>query len=276
MEPLVSICIPAYNNSAYIADTIKSVLGQTYKNLEVVVADDKSTDNTVEIVEALAKEDERVKLYKNEENLGMSGNWNHCLELCQGEFIKLICADDMLDKEAIEKEAGILTQYPEIVMVESDTRLVDINGKKTGVFKRYPKKGIVDGKKVAKCSLMLNNFFGAPVNNTFRKSILDKVKGFDPDFTYILDFDMWVRIACLGKIYIIHEELNSFRIRNDSNTGDMIGNQRGVYVGEHRKLVEKHAKAGILKISSFECWLSVLIRKMRNVLIYIYLKIFAK
>ena len=276
MEPLVSVCIPAYNNALYIEETIDSILNQTYQNIEVVVVDDNSTDNTVVIVEQMAREDKRIKLYKNEKNLGMSGNWNHCLELCEGEYIKLVCADDVLHKEAIEKEADILNKYPEVNMVESDTQLVDINGKRTGVFKRYPKSGVVDGKKVAKCSLMLNNFFGAPVNNTFRKSILAEIKGFDTAFTYILDFDMWVRIACLGKIYIIHGELNSFRVRNDSNTGNMIGKQQNVYVEEHRKLVEKHAKAGILKISSLECWLSVLIRKMRNVLIHIYLKIFAK
>lgn len=92
-------------------------------------------------------------------------------------------------------------------------RLVDINGKKTGVFHRYHKSGEVNGKKVAKKSLLIQNFFGAPVNNMIRKSALEKVGYFDESFTYILDFDMWVRLACSGDIYIIHQQLNSFRIR---------------------------------------------------------------
>lgn len=276
MEPLVSICIPAYNSSATIANTIRSALKQTYRNLEVIVADDKSSDDTVVIVEALAAEDSRVKLYKNEKNLGMSGNWNHCLELCRGEFIKLICADDRIEPDAIEKEARAMMDHPTVNLVESDTRFVNIEGKSTGTFRRYYKSGLVNGKKAAKASLMLNNFFGAPVNNLMRASALKQVGGFDRSFTYILDFDMWVRLACSGDVYIIHELLNSFCVRNDSNTGVMINEKRNVYVDEHRKLVEKHAKEGIIKISAFECALSVLIRRMRNVAIGIYLKLFAK
>lgn len=276
MEPLVSVCIPAYNNSATIENTIKSILGQTYRNIEIIVADDKSSDDTVAIVETLAQEDDRIKLYKNEQNLGMSGNWNHCLSLCQGEYIKLICADDMIDSNAIEEEAKAMEANPTVSLVESDTRLVDVDGKPKGAFKRYYKKGLVNGKKLAKTSLILTDFFGAPVNNLIRKSALEKVGGFDTNITYILDFDLWIRLACVGDVYIIHKLLNSFCIRNDSNTGVLINEKRDVYVAEHKMLVKKHASAGIIKMNGFECWLSVLIRKMRNVAIGIYLKLFAK
>lgn len=276
MEPFVSVCIPAYNSSATIASTIRSILAQTHRNLEIIVADDNSSDNTVRIVEKLAKEDDRIKLFRNEKNLGMAGNWNHCLELCQGEYIKLICADDCMEANAIEVEAKAMQAHPTVNLVESDTRLVDIDGRSKGAFRRYYKSGLVDGKKLAKTSLMLNNFFGAPVNNLIRASALKKTGGFDACFTYILDFDLWVRMACSGDVYIIHELLNRFCVRNDSNTGVMIHQKREVYVKEHRLLVEKHAKAGILKISAFECRLSVLIRKMRNVAIGIYLRLFAK
>ena len=274
MQPLVSICIPAYNNAGYIKDTIESILKQTYQNIELIIVDDNSKDNTLEVIQSM--KDPRVKVFHNEENLGMVGNWNKCLSLANGEFVKLICADDMLDQNAIELEAEALENNPSANLVESDTRLVDINGKKTGVFHRYRKSGLVDGKKIAKTSLLIQNFFGAPVNNMIRKAALDKVGYFDESFTYILDFDMWVRLACSGDVYIIHQQLNSFRIRNDSNTGNLIGKNRDVYVDEHRRLVEKHASAGIINLTKFDVGFSVWFRKVRNVLIGIYLKLFSK
>lgn len=276
METLVSICIPAYNSGDTIAGTIDSVLRQTYQNLEVVVVDDHSTDGTAAVVEGLAARDARVKFYQNEQNLGMSGNWNRCLSLCSGAYVKLICADDKIFPDALEKEVAAMEQNPSVNMVESDTRLEDIHGQSRGTFYRYHKKGLVDGKKLAKRSLMLNNFFGAPVNNLLRRSALERVGGFDAEFEYILDFDLWVRMACSGDVYIIHEPLNSFCVRNGSNTGVVMQGKRDVYVEEHRRLVEKHARAGVLRISRFECWLSVAIRRMRNVAIGVYMRLFAK
>lgn len=273
-QPLVSVCIPAYNNAGYIKDTIESILGQTYQNIELIIVDDNSKDDTLKIVQSI--EDKRVKVYHNDENLGMVGNWNKCLSLATGDYIKLICADDMVDQNAIEIEAKAMMENPTANLVESDTRLVDINGKKTGAFHRYHKSGLVNGKKVAKASLIFQNFFGAPVNNLIRRTALENVGYFDTSFTYILDFDMWIRLACSGDVFIIHQLLNSFRIRNDSNTGNLIGENRDVYVEEHRKLVMKHAKNGDVKMSKFEQCFSVWFRKFRNMMIGIYLKLFSK
>ena len=89
----------------------------------------------------------------------------------------------------------------------------------------------------------------------------------------ILDYDFWIRVACLGEVYIIHEPLNFFRVRNDSNTGEvMSGEKTKTYVGEHRYLMEKHAKE--LELSKIEIEISVLIRRLRNFAGAVYLKIF--
>lgn len=272
MEPLVSVCIPAYNNAGYIKETIDAILGQTYRNLELVIVDDNSTDKTAEIVAAIP--DERIHLYRNEKNLGMTGNWNHCLELVKGEYVKLICADDLIAKDCIEKEVRALQANPTAVVVESDSRLVDMDGKAHGTYKRFPKSGLIDGRKIIKRGILSQNYFGAPLANTFRRSVLEKVKGFDDTFTYILDYDFFMRIACEGDIYIIHEPLNSFRIRHDSNTGVLMGSQKNVYLEEHRKLFQKAADNGI-PLNAAEMQIALMMRRLRSFCVGVYLKIFA-
>ena len=275
-EPLVSVCIPAYNNRAYIEATMWSVLAQDYRNLELIVVDDHSSDDTAAIVERIADKDPRVRLVRNEENLGMTGNWNKCLSLCRGDYVKLICADDLLVPKALRLEVEAMQAHPGVNLVESDTQLINNENRPSMRYHRYPGSGVKDGKRIAKSSLIWKNFFGAPCNNLMRRSVLEKVGTFDPDLLYILDFDFWIRIACTGEVYIIHECLNQFRVRNDSNTGKLIGKQKKLYEEEHRRLMEKHAKGGILKISRFEISFSIWFRKVRNLATYGYLKIFAK
>lgn len=273
-KPLVSVCIPAYNSAEYIKETIQAVLNQTYRNLELIVIDDCSADNTAELVEQI--KDPRVRLVRNEQNLGMTGNWNKCLQEASGDYMKLLCADDILKPESIEYEIKPLLKYPDIDLVSSDTELIDITGKRTGSFKRFPVRGRMSGKRLAKISLMLNNFFGAPCNNLFRREAALKIGGFDEQFPYILDFDMWTNLACHGDVYIIHKELNSFRIRKDSNTGEMIGGKQKKYTEEHRRLVEKYRHSGLLKISAAEVEISVWLRSFRSFVIHYYLKVFSK
>ena len=266
----VSIIIPCYNKGQYVKEAVESALNQTYKNIELVICDDHSTDKTVEVIQSYS--DPRVKLFLNEKNLGMSGNWNNCLNHCTGEFIKLICADDMLANDALEKEVMALINHPSAVMSESDTQFRDLQGNTKGSYTRYKKSGLVDGKVIARAGLFSRNLFGAPLNNTFRRSVLEQVHGFDPSFKYILDYDFWVSIACLGDVYIIHEPLNYFRLRSDSNTGKVLTTEQKAYVEEHKMLLRKHSQE--LHISNVDFTLSVMIRKILNFGSRIYLRLF--
>lgn len=273
MKPLVSVCIPAYNNAAYIKETIDSILKQSYENLELVICDDGSKDATVQVIESIA--DKRIKVYKNEKNLGMSGNWNNCLSKCQGEFIKLVCADDILREDCLEKEVQALLENPTAVLAESDTKLIDLQGNSKGFYKRYKTNGLENGKKIARAGFFVKNYFGAPQANTFRRSAAEQAGGFDSWYTYILDYDFWVTLACMGDVYIIHEPLNYFRVRNDSNTGEVMnGSKTNVYVEEHIHLVNKFKKE--LQLSDKDIKRSIAVRKFRNFAAGIYLKLFVR
>lgn len=270
-EPLVSICIPTYNSGEFILRTVESALNQTYRNLEVVVVDDQSGDNTVDVVKSI--KDDRVRLICNETNLGMTGNWNKCINESRGEYIKLIPADDIIYETCIEKSVKILKENEDVSLVLVGTDLINNDDKIIGAYAHWPKEGIFDGRKIAKKSVMLNNFFGNPVCALFRKADFDKTGGFDEDIPYILDFDLWIGLSALGKSAFIKEKLSAFRVRKDSNTGKLTGKGSKDYTAEHVRLLDKHIAKNSFKMNAFERRLSIMWRAMRNYIIAFYIRI---
>ena len=110
MNPLVSVCIPCYNAQNTIERTIWSVLKQTYSNIEIIISDNASTDKTVEVVRQI--EDERVRIFINETNLGMAKNFQAALSRASGKYIKCLCADDIITPDCIEKQVNVFLQHP--------------------------------------------------------------------------------------------------------------------------------------------------------------------
>lgn len=266
----VSVCIPAYNNEKVIGATIKAILEQTYQNLELIVVDDASKDSTVDIVKKFAEEDARVKLYQNDTNLGMTGNWNKCVGLADSEYIKLICADDILLPNSLEIEMEELKKNDNMVMTINDSIMISESGRKLGVFQRYYKKGVFSGDEIARKSLIASNFFGMPCAVLFKKSTFEKVGGFDPMFKYILDFDLWIRLAGEGDVSVLEPKLNYFMLRKDSNTGKVFSKYQDVYMAEHKALVNKYRDK--YQLSKLEVCISIFLRWIRNMGYGIWLK----
>lgn len=103
MNELVSILIPVYNRESIIAETIQSALDQTHKNIEVVIVDNASTDNTWQVIQTFAEQDSRIKTFRNESNLGPVRNWLRCVEEATGEYGKILWSDDLIASHFITK-----------------------------------------------------------------------------------------------------------------------------------------------------------------------------
>jgi len=101
--PLVSICIPTYNGGKYIKETLECALNQTYTNIEVIITDDYSLDNTIDICESYARKDNRIKIYKNKKNLGLVGNWCESIEKASSKWVKFLFQDDLIENNCIER-----------------------------------------------------------------------------------------------------------------------------------------------------------------------------
>ncbi len=270
MPPLVSVCIPAYNNAATIKETIESVVASDYPNIEIIVVDDCSGDDTFRLLQEI--ESPLLSLHQNEKNLGMAGNWNKCLSLCRGKYIRLLCGDDRIAPDLISREVEIMEADPHIVMVSSDTAFVNESGKVVGHYNRYRPKGSaegsVPGEKIVKYSLFTRDYLGAPLANLFRREAAPE---FDPEFSYIIDYDFFINIALQGDVYIIPEQKNYFMLRDTSNTSAVLGGRDGkLYVKEHKRLLDKYGKK--LRINAFGRWLSLMIRRATVVLGGLYLK----
>jgi len=111
-QPLVSICIPAYNAGRTLRATLDSVVSQSYRNIRVVVSDNASTDDTPDIVAEYAKADPRVTLSRLPKNIGGEGNFSECIRLGSGDYTAIYHADDVYDREMVRRSVEALQQAP--------------------------------------------------------------------------------------------------------------------------------------------------------------------
>lgn len=131
-EPLISIALCTYNGEKYIREQMESLIGQTYSNLEIIIVDDHSTDDTVKILESYKKEN--IKIYYNEKNIGFNKNFEKALRLCKGIYIAISDQDDIWEKDKIEI---LFKNIGDKMMVYSNSMLIDAEGKT--IRKRFKK-----------------------------------------------------------------------------------------------------------------------------------------
>lgn len=211
MRPLVSICIPAYESADYIGRTIASVLDQTYAELDVVVVDDASQDGTAEVVAGF--DDPRLRVFRNERNLGAVGNWNRALDLTKGDLIKLVCGDDVLYPTCVERQVEALVGEPRAAMAAAKRDIIDkddrvlLRGRGLGRLRGY-----VAGPDAIRAAVRSGtNPFGEPFSVLLRRSAVDRAGPFR-ELAYVIDLDYWTRALQSGGVVAIPESLGAFRV----------------------------------------------------------------
>ena len=215
-DPLVSICIPVFNGERTIRETICSVINQTYKNIEIVVVDNCSTDHTMDVIHSL--DIDNMTVYQNSNNLGMVGNWNRCLSLAKGKYICILCADDTIEKDCIRKKVNMMEIEKDLVMCFSSSVVVNERGEV--LLRRRPFKSncVVDGKELALRSYYSKNLYGEPSNVLFKKDVIKEAVMFDGELRYATDWDMWLQLSCLGQVGYIDEVLMKYKISKSNQT----------------------------------------------------------
>lgn len=218
-RPLVSVVIPAYNADAYIAQTLASVVAQTYENLEIWVVDDGSCDRTVPIVQQFAQKDGRIRLLQ-QLNSGVAAARNRAIAAANGEFIAPIDADDVWYPDNIARQVQAMQRGgAKVGLVYAWSVDINVSGQPTGGFRATQISGNVH------TTLIGHNFIGNASATLMRRSCLEQVGGYDPslrshDAQGCEDWDLYLRIAERYKFQVVPEFLIGYRKVDNSMSCD--------------------------------------------------------
>lgn len=210
--PLVSVCIPTYRDAPVLAHSLSSIVNQTYQNLEIIVGDDASPDNTEEVVRSF--QDSRIRFLRNPVNLGQFENVNHLVTQCHGKYIAIYHSDDFYDPEIVRKEVAFLESQPEVGAVFALDHRVDDLGRIIGKMKLIPEIRTNTPLAFSEIFPILlrhrNRVFRTP---TFmcRAEILRAAGPFSSEYEIAGDLEMWLRIARLAPVAVLNEYLMYYR-----------------------------------------------------------------
>nr|WP_292369970.1 glycosyltransferase [Methanoregula sp. UBA64] len=212
-NPLVSICIPTYNRAGMIGKAIESALSQTYRNIEVIVVDNDSRDDTPAVVAAFA--DERLRYVKNERNLGLFGNCNRCIELATGTYLHILHSDDYIDPGFTARCVAFFAEHPTVVLTTTGSRIIgdsfekEISGSETD--RVYP------APEGFRRLLAARSFIVCP-SVMVRCDVYREVGPFSMEYPYSSDYYQWLKIARMHDIGFVSGACLFYRQGEHSET----------------------------------------------------------
>jgi len=239
--PLVSVIVSAYNCEKFIEESLRSIFNQTFRDFEIIVYNDASTDRTGKIIDNLLSEFSGKHIGIDRiigSNIGCAEGRNKAIEKATGKYLAIQDGDDVSENNRLEKEVNFIESIPDLFCVGSWANLIDCNGKHIGVFD-YPHKEHND--TIIDIFKMINPIIDP--SSLFRRDIFLKLGCYDTSYYLVPDLHLWVK-AMLGGYYFanILEKLVSYRRHKDS----VMGKFSNIAIIQHRllykELIHKHKK----------------------------------
>jgi len=227
----VSVIIPNYNHAKYLEQRIKSILNQTFKDFELIILDDCSTDNSREIIEDYSNRFPFISSYFNTSNSGSPFlQWDSGVNKSKGDFIWIAESDDFAEPGFLEKTISTMLNHPDAGLVYTDSNVVDeqtgtgyfISGKKASIFKssKWLNDYFNDGKEEISDHLFLENSIYNVSSVLFRKSKYSEAGGAGNSMKFCGDWLLYIRILLISDIAYIAQPLNTFRIHQGSSVNN--------------------------------------------------------
>lgn len=214
-SPLVTVAIPNYNTAAYIGEAIESAVSQTFHDIEILIIDNASTDNSRDIIEDWSTRDNRIIVRNFDVYVNATHNWNRCLEYAKGQYIVFLHADDRLKPNFLSASLEIFSCRPDLGYVFAEKEIIDGEGKVISQDQFYEASAIIPGLSEARV-----NFLGwhtAPVQMLIRTECMRAIGGYEYN-------DVWpVLLLNLGwDVGYLHTPLVQYRQHNQSCTAQFI------------------------------------------------------
>lgn len=223
--PLVSILIPTYNGERFLRSTLRSAVEQSYKDLEILVGDDASTDRTPEILSAAAASDERIRVLSHPTNLGPYENPLSLLRAARGEYIKFLLHDDVLATDCVRDLVRGMQSAPDVSMAFSRRSLINEDGRPVPGHE-FPqltdRPGLIQGRELGDAMLeSCTNVIGEFSTVLFRRDALTEADPWQIDgrrLDAVTDVKVWLQLLARGPAFYTPRTLSRFRVHSGQNT----------------------------------------------------------
>jgi glycosyltransferase involved in cell wall biosynthesis len=214
-DPLVTIAIPTLNRASWLKECVFSALSQTYRNIEVIVSDNASTDETQEVLKAIL--DPRLHVVRQKSNVGLLPNWNACLAEARGEYFVIVSDDDRIAPQLLERSVALAKRDPQIPIVIALSDVYFSGIARTWRAHNKLKTGIWNGIDILQELLTLPIFAGISTF-MFRTEALRARGGFPVDFPHAADTAVWIPLLFVGSAGFVDEPGGTIRLHNARET----------------------------------------------------------
>jgi len=214
VTPTVSVCVPTYNGERFIERTLQSVLAQHYKDFEIVLGDDGSTDGTLDAVSRCT--DDRLRIVPGTSGVNAPANFNRLIQAAHGRYVKLLCQDDMLYPDCLGRQVEAMELGAEqgVVLVSCTRDIVDDNDRVVYRNRGWRNAaGVIHGTEAMRANVRAGtNLIGEPSATLCSRDVLLDVGGYSLDQSYMVDLDLWMRMLDRGNLAYLPEPLCTFRV----------------------------------------------------------------
>lgn len=217
-----------YNGLPYLEEAVESILSQTFTNFEFIIIDDCSSDQSWEILNRYAAQDKRIKLFQNDQNVGLTKTLNKALKLAQGEYIARQDADDVSLPDRFKVQLSILENDLEVVLVSCDLEVIDSQGCKVKEDRRACAANLVPWY------LLFYNYVGGHSQVMFRHRPIQDLGGYSESCRYSQDYELWSRLVSVGKFAIVSEILHKQRYHDRRISIEKVSEQQTLSLMQSR------------------------------------------